>query len=181
VSALKIFTYKALWWSTRVILFTLLNFLLFLLSLSWHLFAGYRPDFWLSERCGVNCEYVSTGYYWQSWHTSGWDVHCVFGFRLNQGRCAYIILAFYVFCTQIASQLHDCRLFSCIGNESVPIQLTQCRFPAGAGHFQRQNINIFFKQNIRKQFYQTALGNCYSLKLPKCRLQFKKKLLCHLL
>ena len=29
-------------------------------------------------------------------------------------------------------------------------------------------------QNIRKQFYQTALGNCYGLKLPKCRLQFKE-------
>jgi len=26
----------------------------------------------------------------------------------------------------------------------------------------------FFKYNIRKQFYQTALGNCYGLKLPKC-------------
>ena len=24
-------------------------------------------------------------------------------------------------------------------------------------------------------FYQTALGNCYGLKLPKCSLQFKKK------
>ena len=34
--------------------------------------------------------------------------------------------------------------------------------------------NIFFKQNIRKQFYRTALGNCYALKLPKCWLQLKK-------
>ena len=35
--------------------------------------------------------------------------------------------------------------------------------------------NIFFKQNIRKQFYRTALGNCYALKLPKCWLQLKNK------
>ena len=34
---------------------------------------------------------------------------------------------------------------------------------------------------MRKQCYQTALGNCYGLKLPKCWLQFKKKILCHLL
>jgi len=27
---------------------------------------------------------------------------------------------------------------------------------------------------MRKQFYQTALGNCYGLKLPECRLRFKK-------
>jgi len=27
---------------------------------------------------------------------------------------------------------------------------------------------------MRKQFYQTALGNCYGLKLAKCWLQFKQ-------
>ena len=27
---------------------------------------------------------------------------------------------------------------------------------------------------MQKQFYQTALGNCYGLKLPKRRLQFKR-------
>jgi len=38
-----------------------------------------------------------------------------------------------------------------------------------AGHFECQNINIFFsKKCIRKQFYQTALVNCYGLKLAKC-------------
>jgi len=30
---------------------------------------------------------------------------------------------------------------------------------------------------MRKQFYQTALGNCYGLKLAKCWLQFKRKLI----
>ena len=30
---------------------------------------------------------------------------------------------------------------------------------------------------MRKQFCQTALGNCYGLKLPKCWLQFKKKII----
>jgi len=34
---------------------------------------------------------------------------------------------------------------------------------------------IFSKYNIRKQFYQTALGNCYGLKLAKCWLQLKNK------
>ena len=33
---------------------------------------------------------------------------------------------------------------------------------------------IFQAKNIRKQFYQTTLGNCYSLKLPKWRLLFEK-------
>ena len=37
-----------------------------------------------------------------------------------------------------------------------------------AGHLQCQNIIIFSKQNARKQLYQTALGNCYGSKLPKC-------------
>ena len=41
-----------------------------------------------------------------------------------------------------------------------------------------KNINIFFRWNIRKQFYETALGNCYGWKLPKCSLQFKKKSYC---
>jgi len=41
-----------------------------------------------------------------------------------------------------------------------------------AGHLQCWNINVFFKWNIRKQFYQTAFGNCYGLKLLKCRLRF---------
>ena len=29
-------------------------------------------------------------------------------------------------------------------------------------------ILIFFQKNIEKQLFQTALGNCYGLKLPKC-------------
>jgi len=29
-------------------------------------------------------------------------------------------------------------------------------------------INILFKENMLKKFYQTALGNCYGLKLQKC-------------
>ena len=54
-----------------------------------------------------------------------------------------------------------------IGNESVPIQLAQCRFPRLV--ISNAEISIhFFQQNTQKQFYQTALGNCYRLKLPKC-------------
>ena len=33
----------------------------------------------------------------------------------------------------------------------------------------------FFKQNTRKQCYQTALGNCYGLKFAKCWFQLKNK------
>jgi len=36
-----------------------------------------------------------------------------------------------------------------------------------AGHFQCKNI---FLTKIYEQFYQTALGNCYSLKLPKMQI-----------
>jgi len=43
-----------------------------------------------------------------------------------------------------------------------------------AGHFQCKNIDIFFKRNIRKQFYRTAPGNWHGRKLAKCWLQFKK-------
>jgi len=50
-----------------------------------------------------------------------------------------------------------------IGNESVPIQLAQCRFPGLA----ISNAKMFQK-NVRKQFHQAALGNCYGLKLAKC-------------
>ena len=58
---------------------------------------------------------------------------------------------------------------------------TVCRYnwhSAGflASHFQCWNINIF--SIIRKQFCQTALGNCYGLKVPECWLQFKKKNYC---
>jgi len=46
-----------------------------------------------------------------------------------------------------------------IGNESVPIQLAQCRFP-GLAIF---NAKIKYTEAI----FRTALGNCYGLKLPK--------------
>jgi len=67
-----------------------------------------------------------------------------------------------------------------IGNESAPIQLAQCWFAGLA--ISNAEIWIYFSKKMRKQFHQTALGNCYGLKLPKCWLQFKKiNLLCHLL
>jgi len=53
-----------------------------------------------------------------------------------------------------------------IGKESAPIQLAQCRFPGLA--ISNSKILIYCSnKNIRKQFYQTALGKCYGLKLPK--------------
>jgi len=56
------------------------------------------------------------------------------------------------------------------GKESVPIQLSQCWFPVSKAKI----LNKLIKWNTRKQFYQTAVGNCYGLKLQKCWLQFKK-------
>jgi len=54
---------------------------------------------------------------------------------------------------------------------------TICTVPVPrAGHFQCQHINIFLWKNIWKPFYKTAFGNCFGLKLPKCWLQFKKKI-----
>jgi len=52
------------------------------------------------------------------------------------------------------------------GNESVSIQWHSAGRFLWAGHF-------IFQKNILKQFYRTALGNCYGLKLPHSRLQFK--------
>jgi len=53
-----------------------------------------------------------------------------------------------------------------VWNESVPIQLTQCRF-LGLSISSAKILIYFFKYNIRKLFCQTAPGNCYGLKLPK--------------
>jgi len=47
------------------------------------------------------------------------------------------------------------------------IQLAQCRFP-GLAISNSKILVYFFQKNVRKQFYQTALGNCYGLNLAKC-------------
>jgi len=60
-----------------------------------------------------------------------------------------------------------------IGNESMPIQLAQYWFPGLAISCKNISLKYIFQKNTRKQFYQTALGNFYGLKLPKCELQFK--------
>jgi len=63
-----------------------------------------------------------------------------------------------------------------IGNESVSIQLAQRWFPWLAISKMRKYKSIFqIKCRLPKQFYQTALGNCYGLKLAKGRLQFKNE------
>ena len=55
----------------------------------------------------------------------------------------------------------------------VPIQLAQCWFSRLA--ISNADRRLYFpNKNTRKQFYQTALGNCYGSKLPKCWLQFYK-------
>jgi len=73
-----------------------------------------------------------------------------------------------------STQLHG----AFIANESVSIQMAPCRFPGLA--ISNAKILIYFWNKIygidfiRNRFYQTALGNLYGLKLPKCWLQFKK-------
>jgi len=52
-----------------------------------------------------------------------------------------------------------------IGTESMQIQRAHCRFPGLAIY--NAEILTYHSKNIRKQFYQTTLGNCYGLKLPK--------------
>jgi len=58
-----------------------------------------------------------------------------------------------------------------IGNESVPIQLAQFWFTGLA--ISNAKILKYFRTKYTEQFYQTALGNCYGLKLPKSSLQVK--------
>ena len=57
----------------------------------------------------------------------------------------------------------------------MPIQLAQCRFRGLA--ISNAEISLYFSNEIimRKRFYQTALGNGYGLKLPKCQLQFARE------
>jgi len=50
-----------------------------------------------------------------------------------------------------------------------------CRFQ-GLAIFNAK-ILIYFS-NIRKQFYQTAVGNCYGLKLPNADCSLRKKIYC---
>jgi len=59
-----------------------------------------------------------------------------------------------------------CDRHRATGNESALIQLGQCWFTGLV--ISNAKINIFLEWKIRKQFYQTALGNCYGFKLPKC-------------
>jgi len=53
-----------------------------------------------------------------------------------------------------------------IANESVPIQLAQCRFAGLA--ISNDKILIFFRIKYVEEIFRIALGNCYALKLPKC-------------
>jgi len=59
---------------------------------------------------------------------------------------------------------------------NVPIQLAQCWFP-GLAISNAKYVYIFFL-NVRTQFYQTALWNCYGLNLAKYWLQLKKLIYC---
>ena len=64
--------------------------------------------------------------------------------------------------------------------KSVPILLAQCWFP-GLDNSSAKIQTYFAKKYTESNFFHTALGNCCSLKLPKCWLQFKKNFFCHLL
>jgi len=84
--------------------------------------------------------------------------------------CLFLLYVFSIF-FQLLSHLWRNKVVSVVvGNESMPKRL----LVPWADQFQCYNINIFFKQNTRKQFYQTSPGNYYSLKLRRCWLQLKK-------
>jgi len=52
-------------------------------------------------------------------------------------------------------------------NENVLIQLAQCWFLGLA--ISKAKILVYFSKKIYgSNFFQTALGNCYSLEFPKC-------------
>jgi len=64
-----------------------------------------------------------------------------------------------------------------IGNESVPIQLAQCRFP-GLAFISNDKILIYFSNKIYgSNFFQTALKNGYGLKLPNADRSLRKKII----
>jgi len=50
------------------------------------------------------------------------------------------------------------RTVRCLLQRSAPIQLAQCRFHAWQAISNAKILILFFKWNIRKQFYQTALS-----------------------
>jgi len=67
-----------------------------------------------------------------------------------------------------------------IGNVSLPIQLTQCRFPGLA--ISNAKILIYFSNKIhRSNFIKQHSETVMVWNYRKCWLQFKKKILCHLL
>ena len=49
----------------------------------------------------------------------------------------------------------------------------QCQFHGLA--ISNAKLQIFFQIKYMEKIYQTALGNCFGLKLAKCWLQFQKK------
>jgi len=70
---------------------------------------------------------------------------------------------------------------TCLGNsQSIALHFTD---PAPQKQIGAPAPLLLAPAAIRKQlFYQTALGNCYGLKLPKCWLRVKRQiLLCHFL
>ena len=50
-----------------------------------------------------------------------------------------------------------------------------------AGHFQRQNTNMFLQQNIRKQFLSNSTRKLMSFKITEMLIGLKIQLLRHLL
>ena len=68
--------------------------------------------------------------------------------------------------TPVCHDLHHV-LTTVLRNESAPIRLARCRLH-GLSVSNAKILLIYFSNKIfLKQFYQTALGNCYGLKLAK--------------
>jgi len=69
-------------------------------------------------------------------------------------------------------QPHDAAMWvGLLGNESVPIQLTQCWFPG----LTISNAGMYFFNKIHgSKHHQTSLGNCCGMKNTKMLIAVKK-------
>jgi len=119
---------------------------------------------------------------WNTWsNVSNISVTILNSWKITARRCGYSSR----YASWLIARVSDKILRR--GKQTAPLSIhteRKCADTIGtvpvpwAGHFQRKNINTFSKWNIRKQFYQTALRNCYRfirLKLPTCWSQFKRK------
>ena len=153
-------------WGGPVFLFDLFHWLIVCRKTKLNL----RPSGIMSSTNGVLLLYELHCYmnYYMNYTATLLKRNCTVIFVFSD-FCLFLLYVFSIF-FQLLSHLWRIVVSVVVRNESMPKRLL---VPL-ADQFQCYNINIFFKQNTRKQFYQTSSGNYYSLKLRSCWLQFKK-------